>query len=266
MGASGAVHPLLRARRAMLYLLVALVACGQVWALLELVGVRLPAPTVVLGIDGAIVVAATIAGLVRPGGEEPTDMAPWAAIGIGVWIIWGTLYFGAARITDQPHARTFDDAILSRLPLLPAFAAIYLGVHVFSIVPYCVIPESRILRRYLLGNMLIILLSSFLWVTLPVRLDRPPLPPDAPGFGLWLLRGVYTFDPMTNCFPSAHCSVAVYAAIGLQHASRRLFVWGIVTATLVCISTVMTKQHYVADIAAGAVLAAIAYAAIARKR
>jgi hypothetical protein len=266
MAPRAVAHLRARVRRAVLYLLVALVGCGQVWALLELVGVRLPSPPVVLGIEGAIVIAATLAGLLRLRGEEPTDMAPWAAIGIGVWIIWGVLYFGAARITDQPHARTFSDAILARLPLLPAFAPIYLGVHVFSIVPYCVIPESRILRRYLLGNMLIIFLSSFLWVVLPVRLDRPPLPSDAPGFGLWLLRGVYTFDPMTNCFPSAHCSVAVYAAIGLQHVKRSLFVWGIATATLVCISTVMTKQHYVADVAAGAVLAAIAYAAIARKR
>jgi hypothetical protein len=255
-----------RARRAALFLLVALVACGQLWCVLELLTIPLPSPPVVLGIESAIVIVATIVGLTRKGGEEPKDMAPWAGIGLGMWIVWGTLYFGAARITDQPHARTFDDALLTKLPLVPAFAAVYLGVHVFSIVPYCVIPESRHLRRYLLGNLLIVVLSSILWVMLPVRLDRPTIPAEMPGFGAWLLRGVYNFDPMTNCFPSAHCSIAVYAAIGMQHASRRLFAWGIMSATLVCISTVMTKQHYVADVAAGAVLAAIAYAAIARKR
>ncbi len=253
-------------RRAALYLLVALVACGQLWSLLELLSIPLPTPPVVLGLEAAIVLAALAIGFFRKGGEEPKDMAAWAAIGLGMWIVWGTLYFAAAHVTDQPRARTFDDAILAKLPLVPAFAAIYLGVHVFSIVPYCVIPESRHLRRYLLGNLLIVVLSSILWVTLPVRVDRPTVPAELTGFGAWLLRGVYTFDPMTNCFPSAHCSVAVYAAIGMQHASRRLFAWGIMSATLVCISTVMTKQHYVADVAAGAVLAAIAYAAIARKR
>jgi hypothetical protein len=259
------------ARRASLHALVALVACGQAWSVLELIGIPLPSPPILLSIEAAIVVFAVVAAVRRKSllakeGEEPPEMARWAAIGVGMWVVWGTLYFGAARFTDQPHARTFDDAILTRLPLVPAFAAIYLGVHVFSIVPYCVLPEPRLLRRYLLGNVLIILLSAVLWVTLPVRVDRPPLPEEGTTFGLWLLRGVYSFDPITNCFPSAHCSVAVYAAIGLQHASRRLFAWGIVSATLVCISTVMTKQHYVADVVAGAVLAAIAYAAIARKR
>jgi len=254
-----------RARRICLHALFALVACGQLWCLLELIGVPLPAPPIVLGLEGALILG-SMAWALRKKEGEPSDMAPWAAIGLGVWVVWGTLYFLAAKVTDQPHARTFDDALLKRLPLIPAFAAVYLGVHVFSIIPYCVLRESRLLRRYLLGNMLIVLLSAVLWVTLPVRLDRPPLPPEAPGFGMWLLRGVYTFDPMTNCFPSAHCSVAVYTALGMRYASRPLFVWSIASALLVCISTVMTKQHYVADVASGAVLAAIAYAAIARKR
>jgi hypothetical protein len=35
-----------------------------------------------------------------------------------------------------------------------------------------------------------------------------------PGFGAWLLRAVYIAEPISKCFPSAHCSVAVYSAIG----------------------------------------------------
>jgi PAP2 superfamily protein len=254
-----------RARHVLLYVLVALVACGQVWCLLELAGFPLPSPPVILGIESVIVVAAGASAL--RGAREPTEIARWGAIGLAVWFVWGVLYFVAAKITDQPQARTFDDALLARLPLVPAFAAVYLGVHVFSVIPYCTLGETRQLRRYLLGNTLIILLSTVLWVALPVRVDRTPVPESAHGFGAWLLRGVHAFDPMTNCFPSAHCSVAVYAAIGLRFASRRLFAWGIASAALVCVSTVMTKQHYVADVAAGAVLAAItAYAMRAKTR
>jgi membrane-associated phospholipid phosphatase len=246
-----------------LHLLVAVVACGQLWCALELAGVKLPDPRMVFGAQALIMVLAAFAAL-RGTGED-RELARWSFVGLAVWTFWGTCYFGAAHITDPPHARTFDDAILARLPLVPAFTALYLGVHIFSMVPYCALPEPRLLRRYLLGNTLIILLSTIAWVTLPVRLDRPPFE-ATPGFGSWLLRGVYRWDPTTNCFPSAHCSVAVYTAIALRFASRRLFAWGIFTAVGICVSTVMTKQHYVADVACGAVLAALAAYAVRRRR
>ncbi|MDB4937592.1 MAG: hypothetical protein JWP87_4564 [Labilithrix sp.] len=251
-------------RRVALHAVVALVACGQVLSVLELMHVPLWPPPLVLGAESVVVVTAMLLAL--RGGPEPDELGRWAAIGFGAWFVWGLLYFGAAHITDAPTARVFEDTILARLPLRPAFTPIYLGVHVFSVVPYCSLPEPRLLRRYLLGNLLIVSLSAVAWVTLPVRLDRPPLAAELPGFGAWLLRLVYAGDPVTNCFPSAHCSVAVYAAIGLRFTSRRLFLWGIATAVAICASTILTKQHYLADVAAGVVLAGLAAYAIARRR
>jgi membrane-associated phospholipid phosphatase len=244
-----------RARAVALGALFPMVACGQVWALLELAGARLPAP-IAFGIEGTVVIGSVMLALRRP--REPVELARWWAIGSGMFAIWAVLYFGAARLTTPMLARTFDDPILQRLPLVPELAPVYLGVHVFGVIPFCVLSEPRLLRRHLLGAVLIVLLSAIAWVALPVRLDRPPIPAEAAGFGAWLLRRVYAFDPTTNCFPSAHCAIAVYAAIGLRFArSRRLFYWGIVTAVFICLSTVLTRQHYVADVASGAVLAAL---------
>jgi membrane-associated phospholipid phosphatase len=252
-----------RARRVALHALIALVGCGQLLCVLELLGVPLWPPRLVLGCESTVVLGAMLAGRWRS--PEPAELARWAGIGFASWFIWGVLYFGAAYVTDPPTARVFDDTILAKLPLIPAFTPIYLGVHVFSVVPYCVIPETRVLRRYLLGNLLIVSLSSIAWVTLPVRLDRPPFAADLPGFGAWLLQAVYTTDPTTNCFPSAHCSVAVYAAIGLRFGPRPLFLWGIVTAIAICASTIFTKQHYIADVVMGAILAGLAAFAITRR-
>ena len=193
------------------------------------------------------------------------ELGRWTGIGFVSWFIWGLLYFGAARITNSPTARIFDDAILARLPLIPAFTPAYLGVHVFSVIPYCVIPETRVLRRYFLGNLLIVSLSAIVWVTLPVRLERAPFAAEVPGFGAWLLRAVYTTDPTTNCFPSAHCSVAVYSAIGLRFGPRPLFLWGIFTATAICASAIFTKQHYLADVVTGVMLAGLTAFAVTRR-
>jgi hypothetical protein len=251
-------------RRVALYVLVALVACGQGFAALELMHVPFfdRAPIGLLfGLESVVVVAAIIAAVRAP--RESPELARWTIIGFASWAFWGALYYGAARVTNALAARTFHDAILERLPLVPAFTGIYLGVHLFSVVPYCAIAESRHLRRYLLGNVLIVALSAIVWVALPVRLDRPPFAADVPGFGAYLLRLVYIGDPVTNCFPSAHCSVAVYAALGLRFASRRMFVWGIASAIAICVSTVFTKQHYLADVGAGAALAVVMTYAVA---
>ncbi|MBX3192153.1 MAG: phosphatase PAP2 family protein [Labilithrix sp.] len=255
--------PTTRARRALLHALVAMVACGQVWCALELCGLTLGPPRFMFAIEGVVVLGATL----RTREREPFEVARWGVIGLGTATVWAALYYAAAALTHPPAARVFDDSFLARLPLVPAFTSIYLGVHVFSVVPYCVIPEPRILRRYLLGNALIVSLSTIAWVALPVRLDRPPIPPDLPGFGAFLLRLVHQADPITNCFPSAHCSVSVYAAIGLRFAPRPLFAWGIFTAAAICASTIFIRQHYVADVAAGAGIAAlIAYAITRRPR
>ncbi|MBX3229688.1 MAG: phosphatase PAP2 family protein [Labilithrix sp.] len=255
-----------RARKLALAALFPLVACGQLWAAIELTGIALPSPAFVLVLEG-LCIAGAIAWTLRRGEREPPELARWWVNGVGVFAVWAVLYFSAGHLTDAPRARTFDDAILARVPLLPAFAPVYLGVHVFGVIPFCVIPEVRLLRRHLLGAVLIVLLSSVLWIALPVRVDRPPIDPALEGFGAWLLRGVYSFDPTTNCFPSAHCAIAVYAAIGLRFArSRPLFGWGIVTAALICVSTVVTHQHYVADVLSGAVLAVLAAYGTQRKR
>lgn len=259
-------------RRLAFALLFPLVACGQLWAFLELVGFSLQPPGLVFAAEGACV-AGSVAYAWRSAkaagsrADEPPELARWWLVGVGVFLVWAILYFSAGHVADAPRARTFDDAILARVPIVPAFAGIYLGVHVFGVIPFCVMPEVRYLRRHMLGAILIVVLSSVLWVALPVRVDRPPLDPALPGFGAFLLRAVYSFDPTTNCFPSAHCAIAVYAAIGLRFSSRLLFGWGIVTAFLVCISTVLTHQHYVADVLSGAVLAALcAYGTAIRKR
>lgn len=256
-----------RARSFAFFGLLPLVACGQAWALFELLGLRFDSPHVVFGIEGITIAACLLyAYRWRASDREDKELGRWWLIGVGVFTVWAGLYFSAARFTEPMHARTFDDSILARVPLMPQFAPIYLGVHVFGVLPFCVLPEQRLLRRHLLGAVLIVALSAIAWVSLPVRLDRPVIPAETTGFGAYLLRWVHSFDPTTNCFPSAHCAIAVYAAIGLRFSrSRLLFVWGIVTAVLICISTVMTHQHYVADVASGTVLAALAAFGTQRK-
>lgn len=253
-----------RVRRAARDAAIAIVASGQVICAVELAGARLGPPALVLALTGAVALAVAVRALRRPASDEPRELAVWPLIGLAAWLAWGGLYYGAAAITAPESARVFDDFVLEAMPLLPAFAPVYVGVQAFSLIPYCVLPEPRLLRRYALGNLLLLAACAIAWVSVPVKLEHTVAVDGIPGFGAWLLRFVYANDRTTNCFPSAQTALALYAAVALRVVSRRLFWWGMATAAAVSIGVMFVKQHYLADVAMGNMLAAILAWAIAR--
>jgi len=84
------------------------------------------------------------------------------------------------------------------------------------------------------------------------------------GFAAWGLRFLYGADPPFNCFPSLHVAHSFVSALTSYRVNRRLGIASIVCASLVGISTLYTKQHYIADVIAGTLLACVAYAIFLR--
>lgn len=65
------------------------------------------------------------------------------------------------------------------------------------------------------------------------------------------LAFVQRFDARSNSFPSMHTSVAVLTALHLYPAAGA---WAFVFPVLIALSCLFTKQHYVVDLPAGALL------------
>ncbi len=70
-----------------------------------------------------------------------------------------------------------------------------------------------------------------------------------------VMRGLYDSDVAYNCFPSLHVAQCYLAARCCHKVHQRAGMVAFVWATLVALSTLYTKQHYVADAVAGALLA-----------
>lgn len=262
---AGTTTPTTRTRKAAFFAVMAVVICAQVVTFVELVGITLRSVPAVLGIVGVVVIASAFVGY-RRGEAEARDLQPWPLIGLGVWAVWGGLYYGAAAITVPGTARTFDDFVLAGMPLHPAFATVSISVHVFALLPYCILPEPRLLRRYMLGNLLLIGGCAIFWVGLPVRLDHPASMDGVEGFGASMLRWLYAHDLTTNCFPSAHTAIVLYAAIAFRKVSKVLFWWGFATAALVTVAVLSVRQHYLGDTGMGNMLAALMAWAVSRPR
>jgi membrane-associated phospholipid phosphatase len=70
------------------------------------------------------------------------------------------------------------------------------------------------------------------------------------------LAFVRRFDASSNCFPSMHVSVATLTALHLQTA---IGPWAFVFPVLIALSCIFTKQHYLIDLPAGAMLGWVSF-------
>ncbi|WP_370540471.1 phosphatase PAP2 family protein [Azospirillum sp. INR13] len=74
---------------------------------------------------------------------------------------------------------------------------------------------------------------------------------------------VHQYDARTNSFPSMHVSVAMLTALHLTDNLQGMFgPWSylaLIFPTLISLSTVFTKQHYLIDIPPGALLGYMNY-------
>ena len=101
------------------------------------------------------------------------------------------------------------------------------------------------------------LVSFFLYPTTNTR----PVITDG---GLWnqLALWLYSIDAADNLFPSIHCLVSWFCYLGIR-GRKEIPVWyqrvSAVLAILVFVSTLLTKQHVLVDVAGGILLAELCF-------
>lgn len=155
---------------------------------------------------------------------------------------------------------TFDFAIGldHAIPLLPWTLPIYASLYVLALLGSLLV-ERHTFERGLRALVLVALVSFLGFVTLPAAYPRPDVS-DLDSMWRPALQWYYAHDPPTNTFPSLH--VATAAVMGwMLRSVGRWQIWA-TWATLIMLSTLTTKQHFVADVIGGAVVAAVALAAV----
>jgi membrane-associated phospholipid phosphatase len=145
------------------------------------------------------------------------------------------------------------------LPLVPLWALVYGVVYLFLIVlPVFVVRHPTHIRRTVYAYLTVWLAAYVCFLVYPTVAPRPASVSGA-GFAVWGLHFLYDADPPYNCFPSLHVAHAFVSALTCYRLHRSLGIVALICAALVAVSTLFTKQHYVADVVAGALLACVAY-------
>lgn len=167
-----------------------------------------------------------------------------------------------------PGTRHVPELAIDRaLPLIPSWAIVYGALYLFLLLlPAFVVRQDELIRRTMHAYLLIwITAYVFFFGVYPTAAPRPE-EVTGEGFAVWGLRALYSADPPYNCFPSLHVAHSFVSALACSRVHRRLGIIAVICATLVALSTLFTKQHYVLDLVAGIFLAVVAYGTFLRRR
>ena len=176
-------------------------------------------------------------------------------------LIPGYLVIGAAVAGGPVHVPEL--ALDRAIPVVPQGSLVYGSLFLAAVLPAFVIHQHEHLNRTLLAFILMWLVALGCFWFYPTAYSRPGRIAGG-GFGEWGLRVIYSTDDRYNCLPSLHVAQCFLAAFSCGRVHRGVGIVATVWASLVALSTLYTKQHYVLDVVTGILLACVAYATFVR--
>ncbi len=145
------------------------------------------------------------------------------------------------------------------LPVVPIFAVPYLSFLLFLPLTLLLFAVTSWRRFCILALAVIVasLTADLFYLIFQTYVQRPVV--AGSDIGSQLVRLVYAHDQPYNDFPSLHTADSTLAAIAYFRWTRRygLIVLPLVVAIIA--ATLLIKQHYLADVLGGLVLAALSY-------
>lgn len=183
---------------------------------------------------------------------------------IGVRVLWVVVLLGAIYSYEPlNHAsgnlhflRTPLDQLL---PVVPIFAVPYLSYLPFLAVTIVLFATRNWQQFKVFALALIIasLAADVVYIVFQTYVVRPEI--TGTDIGSSLVRYVYANDQPYNDFPSLHTAGSVLCGIA-YFAWKRAYGWTVLPLVVAIVaSTVLIRQHYLADVVGGLVLAFTAY-------
>ena len=178
---------------------------------------------------------------------------------------WFGLCYGGGAFMAQyiPWRLDVQLPVDSQLPFWPGAAALYLTITPMLLLAPFVLRDLASLLPLFLALMLETGIAALAFLLLPV--DDAPIACCEPGVSAVIFRIADAINLHHNNLPSLHvafaCTLALaFAPRASKSGALALYLW----ALLVSVSTLFTRQHFVVDVLAGAVLAMFCWKVAAR--
>jgi membrane-associated phospholipid phosphatase len=171
------------------------------------------------------------------------------------------IYQGLGRADLHRSTALLDTAFDRAIPLLTwttwFYQPLYVGIFVVGLIGF----RSKFLYdRAIIGIWANVVVGALGHYFIRAEYPRPVLPIPYPDISTWFLAQVHRIDPPGNVFPSLHVAHTFMITFLLSLDRPRLGRVALVMSILLALSTMTTKQHFVADVVAGLAMAFMARA------
>ena len=173
-------------------------------------------------------------------------------------VLAGAVYFTNDiydLLNHGPAVLNLRTPLDAALPVVRPFVIPYVSLNplVYFTLVVILLFRTKIFQSASLAMITAFLISYLFYFFLQTEVIRPVLT----GTDLFtrLIQGVYATDNPFNDFPSLHTSISTLLTIHWFQFNRRAGFVAAFWTTLIVASTILIKQHYVADLVAGLLLA-----------
>lgn len=160
-----------------------------------------------------------------------------------------------ALLNHGPNVILMKTPIDDWIPVIPPFVIPYVSLEplIYASLVLFLLFRTRIFQSAALSMIAAWLISYAFYFFLQSLMIRPQLTGSDP-FTQMILQ-VYASDNPYNDFPSLHTSLSTIMAMHWWRIDRRLGAPVAIWVALIVASTVFIKQHYIADVIGGLILA-----------
>ena len=148
------------------------------------------------------------------------------------------------------------------VPFWPPAVWAYFTYYPLLIIPFLVIKDVGILKKGVRAFIYVLIMTDVFYLFCPFWMVRPDEGFTPVTVSEKLLSYVWQVDNPANVFPSQHVAVSFISALIFVTAFKtraKLSIFYLLMASVVAVSIVFVKQHYVWDIFGGLVVAFGAY-------
>jgi membrane-associated phospholipid phosphatase len=158
-------------------------------------------------------------------------------------------------LNHGPAILNLRTALDEWLPVIPVFVIPYDSLQpiIFFTLVILLLTRTRVFQSVSLALIIAWFVSYGFYFFLQTEVMRPVLTGN--DLLTRMIRDVYASDNPYNDFPSLHTSLSTIVALHWFRVDRRLGVVVAIWTALIVASTVLIKQHYLADVGSGLALA-----------
>lgn len=167
-------------------------------------------------------------------------------------------YLAVNALIGIENAPSLDSGLEEKIPFLPWTVSIYDWVYVIIFLPIFTVRDVGLIRAASKAFLFGIFVSLVFFIFLPMKIERPVIPKPE-NFMDWWLWINYTIDRPTTLFPSMHVSNAILTALVILPWAKKRGTAALIGALTISFTTLTIRQHFIADVIGGFLLALISY-------